>query len=141
MQKIWLSDEDGELEPVPTSEGGHLSEPDMDRLSNIISRFNDLFGNIAWEDEDRIRQLMTETIPERVAADAAYLNARKYSDEQNARIEFDRALKQAMHSIIKDDNQLYQQFMGNDSFRRWMTDNVFVLAERTGAQPERMSSV
>ncbi len=140
IQKIQLSDEDGEIEPVPTSGGGHLSEPEMDRLSSIINRFNDLFGNIDWEDEDRIRQLITETIPQRVAADAAYLNARKYSDEQNARIEFDRALKQAMHSIIKDDNQLYKQFMDDASFRRWMTDNVFLLAERTETQPERMSS-
>ena len=137
-RKIHLPDEDGEIEPVPASGGGHHADPDMDRLSNIISQFNDLFGNIAWEDEDRIRRLITETIPERVATDAAYLNARKHSDEENARIEFNRALTQAMNSIIKDDHQLYKQFMDNDSFRRWMTDNVFVLAEQPDNYPNRM---
>ncbi|MXX16843.1 MAG: type I restriction endonuclease subunit R [Gammaproteobacteria bacterium] len=134
-RKIHLPDEDGEIEPVPASGGGHHADPDMDRLSNIISQFNDLFGNIAWEDEDRIRRLITETIPERVATDAAYLNAREHSDEENARIEFDRALKHAMNSIIKDDHQLYKQFMDNDSFRRWMTENVFVLTERSENYP------
>ena len=140
MQKIRLPDEDGEVEPVPTSGGGHQADPEMDRLSNIISQFNDLFGNIDWEDEDRIRQLITETIPERVAADAAYLNARKYSDDENARIEFNKALKQAMNSIIRDDHQLYKQFMDNESFRRWMTDNVFVLTEHPGVRREHMAA-
>ena len=126
---------------MPTSGGGHHADPDMDRLSNIISQFNDLFGNIAWEDEDRIRRLITETIPERVVADEAYVYAQKNSDEENARIEFKRALRQAMNSIIRDDHQLYKQFMDNDSFRRWMTDNVFVLTERTRTSSTRIPSV
>ncbi len=138
IQKIRLPDEDGKVEPVPTSGGGHQADPEMDRLSNIISQFNDLFGNIDWEDEDRIRQLITETIPERVATDSAYLNARKYSDDENARIEFDKALKQAMNSIIKDDHQLYKQFIDNDSFRRWMTENVFILTERSDGSPKNL---
>ena len=29
---------------------------------------------------------------------------------------------------MKDDNQLFKQFMDNDSFKRWMTDRVFGLA-------------
>jgi type I restriction enzyme R subunit len=35
-------------------------------------------------------------IPDRVAADTAYQNARKSSDRQNARIEHDRALARIM---------------------------------------------
>ena len=36
MRKIMLPDEDAEIEPVPTSGGGHQPETQLDRLSNII---------------------------------------------------------------------------------------------------------
>ena len=71
--------------------------------------------------------LITETIPARVAADTAYRNARRNSDTDNARIEHDRALLRVMTSMMKDDNQLFKQFMDNDGFKRWMTDTVFDL--------------
>ena len=127
MQRIMLPDEDAEIDPVPTSAGGHHTEPELDRLSNIIRVFNDLFGDIEWEDADRVRQLITETIPARVAEDTAFRNAHRNSDRENARIEHDRALLRVMTSMMKDDNQLFKQFMDNDGFKRWMTDTVFEL--------------
>jgi type I restriction enzyme R subunit len=127
MQKIILPDEDGEIEPVPTTGGGHRAEPELDRLSNILTGFNDHFGDIPWEDADRVRQLITETIPARVAEDTAYKNAQQNSDKQNARIEHDRALVRVMTSVMKDDTELFKQFMDNESFKRWMTDTVFGL--------------
>ena len=128
MQKILLPDEDAEIEPVPTSAGGHNSEPELDRLSNIVTAFNDLFGDIRWEDADRVRQLVTETIPARVAADNAFRNAQRNSDRENARIEHDKALLRVMNAMMKDDNQLFKQFMDNDGFKRWLTDAVFQLS-------------
>jgi type I restriction enzyme R subunit len=127
MQKIILPDEDAEVEPVPTTGGGHRPEPELDRLSNILKVFNDHFGNIPWEDADRVRQLITETIPSRVAEDTAYKNAQQNSDKQNARIEHDKALVRVMTSVMKDDTELFKQFMDNESFKRWMTDTVFDL--------------
>ena len=127
MQKILLPDEDAEIEPVPTTGGGQRPEPELDRLSNILKVFNDHFGDIPWEDADRVRQLVTETIPARVAEDTAYKNAQKNSDEQNARIEHDKALVRVMTSLLKDDTQLFKQFADNESFKRWMTDTVFAL--------------
>ena len=127
MQKIILPDTEAEIEPVPTGAGGQSTEPDLDRLSNIISQFNDLFGGIEWEDGDRVAQLITETIPARVSADTAYRNARENSDRENARIEHDKALVRVMASMMKDDNQLFKQFMDNDGFKRWMADTVFGL--------------
>jgi type I restriction enzyme R subunit len=127
MHKILLPDEDAEVEPVPTTGGGYRPEPEMDQLSNILKAFNDHFGDIPWEDADRVRQLITETIPTRVAADTAYKNAQKNSDKQNARIEHDKALVRVMTSVMKDDTELFKQFMDNDGFKRWMTDTVFGL--------------
>ena len=40
-----------------------------------------------------MQQLITETIPARVAADTAFGNARQNSDRENARIEHDQAYK------------------------------------------------
>jgi len=125
--KIQLPDADAEIEPLPTTGGGQKPEPELDRLSNILKSFNDQFGNIPWTDADRVHKLITEDIPQRVAADAAYQNARKHSDKQNARIEHDKALARVMTAVLKDDTELFKQFMDNESFRRWLTDTVFGL--------------
>ena len=128
MQNILLPDEDAEIGPVPTSAGGSRPEPELDRLSVILRTFNEHFGDIRWEDADRVRQLIIETIPSRVAADTAFRNARRNSDRQNARIEHDQALLRVMTSVMRDDTELFKQFMDNDSFKRWLTDTVFSLA-------------
>ena len=128
MQRIVLPDEDAEIEPVPTTGGGSQPEPELDQLSHILRVFNDHFGDIAWEDADRVRQLITETIPARVAEDAAFRNARRNSDDENARIEHGKALLRVMTSVMKDDTELFKQFMDNEGFQRWMTDAVFGLA-------------
>jgi type I restriction enzyme R subunit len=125
--KIQLRDADAEIEPVPTTGGGHKPEPELDRLSNILKTFNEHFGNISWTDADRVHKLITEDIPNRVAADKAYQNARQNSDRQNARIEHDKALARVMTAVLKDDTELFKQFMDNESFRRWLTDTVFGL--------------
>jgi len=132
--KIQLPDADAEIEPVPAAGGGRKPEPELDRLSNILKTFNDQFGNIQWTDTDRVQQLISEEIPARVAADTAYQNAKKNSDKQNARIEHDKALARVMTALLKDDTELFKQFMDNESFRQWMTDTVFGLTyEPSGA--------
>ncbi len=132
--KIQLPDADAEIEPVPAAGGGRKPEPELDRLSNILKTFNDQFGNIPWTDTDRVHKLITQDIPNRVAADTAYQNAKKNSDKQNARIEHDKALARVMTAVLKDDTELFKQFMDNESFRRWMTDTVFGLTyEPSGA--------
>ncbi len=125
--KIQLPDENAEIEPVPMTGGGGKAEPELDTLSNIIKSFNDQFGNIPWTDADRVHKLITEEIPNRVAADTAYQNAKRHSDRQNARIEHDKALARVMTAVLKDDTELFKQFMDNESFKRWLTDTVFAL--------------
>ena len=100
-----LPDEDAGIDPVPTTGGGHRPEPELDRLSNILKIFNEHFGDIAREDAGRVQQLITETIPSRVAVDTAFRNARQSSDKENARIEHDRALLRIMTSVMKDDTE------------------------------------
>ena len=124
-QRVLLADQDAEIDPVPTEGGGHKAEPELDRLSNIIRGFNDLFGNIVWENRDRIQQLITTEIPNQVAANPAYQNAKQNSDKQNARIEHDKALGNVIVGLMKDDTELFKQFSDNPDFKRWLADATF----------------
>jgi type I restriction enzyme R subunit len=123
---IALPDADAEIEPVPTSGGGHKPEPEMDRLSNIIKAFNDQFGGL-FADPKAVEKRIVEVLPPKVLADAKYQNAKKNSDRQNARIEHDKALQRVITAMFRDDAQLFKQFQDNDSFRRWLTDTIFTL--------------
>jgi type I restriction enzyme R subunit len=125
VQRIQLADENVEIDPVPAEGSGHRPEAELDRLSNIIRSFNDLFGNVAWADTDRIRRLIATEIPDKVAANPAYQNAQQNSDKQNARIEHDKALKNVIFGLMKDDTELFKQFSDNPEFKRWLTDTVF----------------
>ncbi len=125
VMRIQLPDQDAEIDPVPTSGGGHKPEPELDVLSNILRTFNDHFGNIEWVDSDRVRRLITEDLPRAVTADPAYQNAIRNNDKQNARIEHDRALRDAVLGTVKDSTELFKQWSDNDSFRRWLGDAIF----------------
>jgi type I restriction enzyme R subunit len=124
---IALADQDAEIEPVPADGGGWVVEPEFDKLSNIIQTFNDLYGNYPWEDQDRVARLIAEEIPAQVAADKAFQNAMTHSDQQNARIEFEEALRRVMVSLLSDQTELFKQYSDNDSFRKWLSDTVFWL--------------
>ena len=125
VQDIQLLDEDAEIGPVPTEGGGQKPEPEMDRLSNIVREFNDRFGNIEWKDQDKIEKVIAEELPAKVAGNRAYQNAMVNSDQQNARIEHDKALEQAMTELLADHTELFKQFSDNDSFRRWLLEMTF----------------
>ena len=112
---------------VPASGGGRKTEPELDRLSNIIKAFNDQFGNIDWKDVDRIRQVIAEEIPGKVAADKAYQNAMKNSDKAAARLEHDRALQNVVIGMLADYTELFKQLSDNPSFKKWLADTIFAV--------------
>ena len=112
---IQLPDEDAEIGPVPTDGGGQKPEPEMDRLSNIVRDFNDRFGNVEWKDQDKIEKAIFEELPAKVAGNSAYQNAMENSDEQNARIEHDKALQHAITDYLSDPTELFKQFSDNES--------------------------
>ena len=121
---IKLEDADSEVPPVPAGKTGHIVTPEMDLLSIILNDFNDMFGNINWNDADNVRRQILE-IPDMVAKDERYQNAMKNSDEQNARMESERALQQVIFAIMADNMELFKQFQDNPSFKKWLSDLVF----------------
>jgi len=74
---------------------------------------------------EHIRKLIATDIPNKVAADVAYQNAKKNSDKQNARIEHDKALAGVIVGLMKYDTELFKQFSDNPEFNRWLTDTIF----------------
>ncbi len=121
--KIALSDADAEIDPVPTDGGGYRPEPELDRLSNILKSFNENFGTL-FTDADRVVTRIRNDIAPRVASDAAYQNA-KANTPHTARMAHDQALGKAMQVLLKDDTQIYKQFVENESFRRFIGDMVY----------------
>ena len=122
---IVLEDSDTEVSPVPTSKVSHMIDTKMDLLSNIISEFNDIFGNIEWKDEENVCHQVTKVIPAIVSKDESYQNAMRNSDEEGARLESERALQQAIFSIMADNMEIFKQYQDNPAFRKWLADIVF----------------
>ncbi len=126
--KIALVDKDAEIEPVPTDAHGHKAEPELDRLSNILKTFNEQFGTL-FTDTDRVAKRIRNDIAPRVAADAAYQNA-KENTPHTARLAHDQALAKVMQHLLKDDTQVYKQFVENESFRRFISDMVYTITNQ-----------
>ncbi len=123
---IKLEDDDSEIPPVPTGKTGYPARTEMDYLSSIIAEFNAISGNIKWSDADNAHRQILE-LPEMVSKDERYRYAIKNSDKQNARLESERALQQAIISIMTDNMELFKQFQDNPSFKKALSDMVFNL--------------
>lgn len=132
--RILLPDDVEPIDPVPIGKPGSPPEPDVKPLSEILSDFNNLFGNISWNDEDNVRRQIRE-IPTMVSQDEAYRNAMINSDIQNARDESDRVLSRVILAIMKDNIELYKQFQENARFKRWLSDTVFNLTYNKEGKP------
>jgi len=125
---IQLADQDAEIGPVPVEGGGGRAEPELDRLSNILKSFNEHFGTL-FTDGDRIIQRIRDDIAPKVAADESFQNAQKNTPAA-ARMEHDKALARVMLDLLKDDTEVYKQFVQNESFKRFVSDVVYGLAVR-----------
>ncbi|MFR9597432.1 MAG: DEAD/DEAH box helicase family protein, partial [Rikenellaceae bacterium] len=121
---ISLDDEDAEIDPVPISAGGGISDPELDFLSMILNSFNTRFGDIPWSDEDKVRRVLAE-LPAEVAKSEVYQNAIKNSDEATARIESDAALQRVILEYMTSNMELFKNFNDNKSFKEWLQEYVF----------------
>ena len=57
---------------------------------------------------------------------------RRTPDRENTRIKHDRALQRVMMAIMRDDTELFKQFMDNPDFKRWLGETVFGLVWERG---------
>lgn len=128
---IILEDEDGNLSGDNIG-AGRKNQLELDNLENIIETFNDIFGNIAWNDKDNvIRQI--KSLPEIVMRDDKFRNALENSDMENIKIEYNNALKNVFKSIMSDNIELFKQWISNANFKKWLNEEVFneILRQKT----------
>ena len=120
---IILEDENGKLNGDNIGVG-RKNNLELDYLENIIVTFNDIFGNISWNDKDNvIRQI--KSLPEIVMRDDKFRNALENSDMENIKIEYNSALKNVFKSIMNDNIELFKQWISNANFKKWLNEEVF----------------
>ena len=120
---IPLEDEDGEIPPVPPSGGGARPDPETAALSEIISDFNSRWGS-EFTDADRVVDIIVR-LPKQVAEDAAFQNARRNSDIENARLEHNKALGRTLVGTLRADEELYKRYAENSDFQVWLQSRIF----------------
>jgi len=120
---IILEDEDGKVEGLGIG-AGKKNEVELDSLENIVSTFNDIFGNIDWQDKDNVARQIKE-LPEMVMKNEKFKNALKNSDIENIKREYQSALKEVFRIIMLDNMELFGQWTNNSNFNKWLNDTVF----------------
>jgi type I restriction enzyme, R subunit len=94
--------------------------------SNILKSFNEQFGTL-FTDGDRIIKRIRDDVAPKVAADEAFQNAKRNTPGA-AKIEHDKALARVMLELLKDDTEVYKQFVQNESFKKFISDMVYQMS-------------
>lgn len=119
-----MENTDAGIDPVPVGGGGSTSDPDFDKLSNILEEFNATFGGIEWEHpEEAIEQI--RQLPERLAANENFTNAVRRSDQQNAEIESNNALFQIVIDLLSEKTEFARNYLDNPQFQAFVNQRVF----------------
>ena len=119
----YMAEEDAEIDPIHLSAGGGAHDPEMDRLSNIITGFNKTWGG-KFSDPRRVSEVLNRT-PEQVLEDQQYQNARKNSGRQNTQGELDSAFKRLVTSMLRCQTDLYKPYTEDGNFREWRDGEMF----------------
>lgn len=122
-RSIQLKNVDGEVEPVPAGSRAGLIEEDMQRLSEIESSFNELFGNIAWTDSELVRRQIDE-LTERVKDDIDVRNAMLRNDEATANQNCDESTHSAVIDLAQTHTELMQHYFRNTDFQLQLNEFI-----------------
>ena len=57
----------------------------------------------------------------------------RIDDRKTACIEHDAALQRVMIDLLADHTELFKQFSDNPSFKKWLSDTIFVATYRQSA--------
>lgn len=120
---ILLQNKDSEIEPVPTSSVSGLIEEDMQTLSVIESEFNELFGNIDWQDSELVRK-QVEELTERVKNDDDVRNAMLRNDEATANQNCDESTQNEVTQMTLTHTELMQYYFTNHDFQQHLNEMI-----------------
>ena len=133
--RIYLANENSEVNPIPVGTDVGINVPELDTLSNILKEINEIVDNMEWTDKDTVKKQIAD-LPDIVSKDVAYQNAMHTSDEQNSRTESDRATDEAILATLNSGVELYKAIQDNESFRKSIMDMVFnITYKKSYSQP------
>ena len=126
--RIQYENEDGNVLPISAQTNTGVPVPEMDPLSKIIDEFHSRFGNIEWNDEDAINKFVFQDLPNAVRNDSTFMNAVRFSDEQNAISECNDITQRIISSKAMDQLEFFKAFTSNPDLKEWVFRKVFNLA-------------
>lgn len=125
-KSIPLDDEIGELDPVPVKTGGGISDGEFDTLENILKAFNERFGNIDWENPDKVNEVLVKEIPQVIKEDKSMLETLSNSSRQNAKDASDKKVKEIMQQFIRTHTEIFKKYIDNkESFQNRYNEYIF----------------
>jgi len=133
--KIILDDDTGSVEPIPVEVGSGKGDQDLDTLENILTAFNQRFGDIEWTDKDKVNEILTQQIPDDMKKDERVMNAIIHSpDKQNAKESSDLKLEHLMQQYLFTQTEIYRRFSTDLDFKRRYEDFIFDKLSQQGQQ-------
>ena len=97
--------------------------------------FNDIFSDANFSDGDRVAKQATGPMMDGLVGNEQLRRIAANTDQQNQRIEFDRALKDAVNVSWMDNWELFEKLDKDPQFRSAFGDHMFRLwATRMGQQ-------
>nr|HPK05492.1 type I restriction endonuclease subunit R [Bacteroidales bacterium] len=138
-RNIALEPEPGVVGPIPVDVRSGTQEPELDTLENILSAFNQRFGDIEWSDKDKVNQILTKQLPDEMRASKDVMEAVRYSDRQNAKITSDVKLEELIKQYLFSQTEIYTKFMNDKDFQRNYKEFIFGILidanKQTGVSP------
>ncbi len=133
---IALVEKPGEICGIPVDVRGGQQEPELDTLENILSVFNQRFGDIEWSDKDKVRKILIEQLPAEMKANKEIMNTIKYSDRQNAKISADKKLEEVVQQYLFSQTEVFKKFNNDKDFQRRYKEFIFetLIQSQTGNQ-------
>jgi type I restriction enzyme, R subunit len=123
---ISLGGDVGEVKPIPVDVRGGKLTPEFDTLENILTIFNQRFGDIDWTDKDKVNKILTEEIPADMKADSQIMKDISNSpDKQNARISSDKKLSDLMQRYLHTQTEIYKKFSSDKDFEKRYKEFIF----------------
>ena len=132
-QKIELENQNTEIDPIPVGTAGGKKEPDLAKLSDILNEWNNLhFTNI----EKAKEQL--EELPERLQADATFINAARNSNRETAMQQCAASLMMIVASMLNENTEFCRYYLDNPDFMNAINLRVFdTVYSRLGSRAEQ----
>ena len=119
-KKIELENKNSEIEPIPVGTAKGPQEPDLVKLSDILSEWNNLhFSNM----EKAKEQL--EELPERLRADETFVNAAKNSNKETAMQQCAASLMMIVAGMLNENTEFCRYYLDNPDFMAAINNRVF----------------